>query len=171
MNDCWIMIVARPPEIKEKAPKNRLCLVGTIFNQCGKRSHPPTTGGNIWRHAIFSAEPIVLTHFGQTPRVLSRSYLVNTPPGFTEVAHFPEFWTYLAKKSVKYGVRSPKFNWASFAQLYSLAKAPQPPPRIWAHIRWRYWSVKNQDRRHLDLKINDKTLCDSAQNYVHEVSR
>ncbi len=28
---------------------------------------------------------------------------------------------------VKYGVRSPKFIWASCAQLYSLAETPQPP--------------------------------------------
>ncbi len=41
------------------------------------------------------------------------------------------------------------FVWASFAQLYSLAEIPQstpsPPPRIWAHIRGRYWSTKIDD--------------------------
>ncbi len=32
------------------------------------------------------------------------------------------------------------------AQLYSLAETPQsPPPRIWAHIRERYWSAKVDD--------------------------
>jgi hypothetical protein len=29
---------------------------------------------------------------------------------------------------------------------YSLAETPQhPPPRIWAHIRGRYWSAKVDD--------------------------
>jgi hypothetical protein len=36
-----------------------------------------------------------------------------------------------------------KFIWAPCAQMYSLAETPQatppPPPRIWAHIRGRYW--------------------------------
>jgi hypothetical protein len=36
---------------------------------------------------------------------------------------------------VKYDVRSPKVIWAPCAQLYSLAKTPQPPsPCNWAHI-------------------------------------
>jgi hypothetical protein len=57
-----------------------------------------------------------------------------------------------------YSVRSPKFIWALCAQLYSLTETPQPKdykttpnphyPRIWAQIRGRYWSTK-QDRRHL----------------------
>ncbi len=40
--------------------------------------------------------------------------------------------------------RSTKFIWALCTQLYSLAETPQlpPPPRIWAHIRGRYWSAK-----------------------------
>ncbi len=41
--------------------------------------------------------------------------------------------------TAKYGVRSPKFIWASCAQQCSLAEIPQLPPppplRIWAHIR------------------------------------
>jgi hypothetical protein len=41
---------------------------------------------------------------------------------------------------VKYEVRSPKFIWAT---LYSGTHwlRPRPPPRIWAHIRGRYWSA------------------------------
>ncbi len=38
--------------------------------------------------------------------------------------------------------------WAPCAQLYSLAETPQPPPpapRIWAHMRGRYWSAKKDD--------------------------
>ncbi len=39
------------------------------------------------------------------------------------------------------------FKLGSCVQLYSLAKTPQlpPPPRIWAHIRGRYWSAKIDD--------------------------
>jgi hypothetical protein len=35
----------------------------------------------------------------------------------------------------------------SYVQLYSLAEASQlaPFPRIWAHIRGRYWSAKIDD--------------------------
>ncbi len=33
----------------------------------------------------------------------------------------------------------------SCAQLYSWAETPHPPPRIWAHIRRRYWSAKIDD--------------------------
>jgi hypothetical protein len=44
----------------------------------------------------------------------------------------------------KYRVRSPLFVWAPCAQLYSLAETP-PFPRIWAHIRGRYWSAKIED--------------------------
>jgi hypothetical protein len=35
----------------------------------------------------------------------------------------------------------------SCVQLYSLAETPQlpPSPRIWAHIRGRYWSAKIDD--------------------------
>jgi hypothetical protein len=47
--------------------------------------------------------------------------------------------------TAKYGIRSPKFIWAPCAQLYSLAETPQPPPRIWAPIRGRYWSAKIED--------------------------
>ncbi len=39
-----------------------------------------------------------------------------------------------------------------YTAVYSLAETSQqrpPPPRIWAHIRGRYWSAKAQDRRHL----------------------
>jgi hypothetical protein len=51
---------------------------------------------------------------------------------------------------VKYGVRSPKLIWAPlYMYLYSLAKTPNPTftpsPRIWAHIRGRYWSAKMDD--------------------------
>ncbi len=37
-----------------------------------------------------------------------------------------------------------KVSLGSCVQLYSLAETPQlpPPPRIWAHIRGRYWSAK-----------------------------
>ncbi len=52
------------------------------------------------------------------------------------------------KALVTYGVRSPKFIWASvYVQLYSLAETPQlpPSPLIWAHIRGRYWSAKIDD--------------------------
>ncbi len=47
--------------------------------------------------------------------------------------------------------RSPKFIWAPCVQLYSLAETPQlpPAPRIWTHIRERYWSMVSQDRRYL----------------------
>ncbi len=41
-----------------------------------------------------------------------------------------------------------KFIWAPCAQLYSSAETPQlppPSPRIWAHIRGRYWSAKIDD--------------------------
>jgi hypothetical protein len=49
----------------------------------------------------------------------------------------------LSHPQFNYGVRSPKFIWAPCAQLFSLADTPQPPPpRIWAHIRGRYWSAK-----------------------------
>jgi hypothetical protein len=43
--------------------------------------------------------------------------------------------------------RSPKFIWAPFAQLFSLAETrnPPPPPHIWAHIRERYWSPRIDD--------------------------
>jgi hypothetical protein len=36
---------------------------------------------------------------------------------------------------------------SSCVQLYSLAETPQfpPSPRIWAHIRGRYWSAKLDD--------------------------
>jgi hypothetical protein len=35
----------------------------------------------------------------------------------------------------------------SCVQLYSLAETPQlpPPPRIWAHVRGRYWPAKIDD--------------------------
>jgi hypothetical protein len=50
--------------------------------------------------------------------------------------------THRSTSKVKYGVRSPRFIWASCAQLYSLAETPHPtPPRIWAHIRVRCWSA------------------------------
>ncbi len=44
----------------------------------------------------------------------------------------------------KYGVWSPKFILGSCVHLYSLAETPQLPlsPRIWAHMRGRYWSAK-----------------------------
>ena len=37
-----------------------------------------------------------------------------------------------------------KVDLGSCVQLYSLAKTPQlpPAPRIWAHIRGRYWSAQ-----------------------------
>jgi hypothetical protein len=50
----------------------------------------------------------------------------------------------LKRSQVKYGVRSRRVNWAPCPQLYSLAETPQLPssPRIWDHIRGRYWSAK-----------------------------
>ncbi len=41
-------------------------------------------------------------------------------------------------------LRSPKIVQAQCAQLYSLAETSQPAlsPRIWSHIRGRYWSAK-----------------------------
>jgi hypothetical protein len=48
----------------------------------------------------------------------------------------------------KYGVRSSKFIWAhEYSCTRSLAETPQlpPPPRMWAHIRGRYWSAKIDD--------------------------
>ncbi len=44
---------------------------------------------------------------------------------------------------VKHEVRSPKFIWVP-VYMYSLAETLQipPPPRIWAHIRGRYWSAR-----------------------------
>ncbi len=54
-------------------------------------------------------------------------------------------WT--GRSKVKYGVRSPKFIWASCAQLYSLAETSEllTSPRIWALIRERYWPAKMDD--------------------------
>jgi hypothetical protein len=57
---------------------------------------------------------------------------------------------------IKYGDRSPKFIWApvNTEQLYSLAEAPQPPtlsPRIWPHIRGRYWAAKIGDSDDISL--------------------
>ncbi len=53
---------------------------------------------------------------------------------------------------VPYGVGSPKFIWAPYSQLYGTvligwdpATSPSPSPRIWAHIRRRYWSAKIDD--------------------------
>jgi hypothetical protein len=42
----------------------------------------------------------------------------------------------------KYRVRSPKFIWAP---LHSCTHWLRLPPRIWAHIRGRYWSAKIDD--------------------------
>ncbi len=41
----------------------------------------------------------------------------------------------------------PEVYLGSCVQLYSLAETPQlsPYPRIWAHIRGRYWSDKIDD--------------------------
>jgi hypothetical protein len=54
------------------------------------------------------------------------------------------------KSYVKYGVRSLKFNWAPFAQLYSLAETPQPPTPIPPHLgSYARALLVVQDRRHL----------------------
>jgi hypothetical protein len=42
-------------------------------------------------------------------------------------------------------IRSPKFVWALCAQLYSSADIPQHTPRIWTHIRRRYWAAQIDD--------------------------
>jgi len=42
-------------------------------------------------------------------------------------------------------VKSPKFIWASCVQLYLFGWDPATPPRIWAHIRGRYWLAKIDD--------------------------
>ncbi len=51
---------------------------------------------------------------------------------------------YLLLAYVKYGVRSPKFFLGSIctAVLIGWDPATPPSPRIWAHIRGRYWSAK-----------------------------
>jgi hypothetical protein len=50
---------------------------------------------------------------------------------------------------VNYGVRSPEYIWTPCAQLYSLAKSPQPqplPPHLGSYTRA---PLVSQDRRHL----------------------
>jgi hypothetical protein len=54
---------------------------------------------------------------------------------FTAFCQIPSLWLVaiwrffsLSSHIIKYGVRSSKFIWAPCAQLYSLAKTPQPPP-------------------------------------------
>jgi hypothetical protein len=49
---------------------------------------------------------------------------------------------------VKYGVRSLKFIWApvySCTHWLGPRNSSPPPPRIWAHLRGRYWSAKIDD--------------------------
>ncbi len=50
-----------------------------------------------------------------------------------------------AKQRLNMEVNLQSFFWA--VQLHSLAETPQlpPSPRIWAHIRGRYWSSKIDD--------------------------
>ncbi len=67
---------------------------------------------------------------------------------FTSTRTFRNYCLHRGKRRplVKQGVISPNFICAPCAQLYSLADNPQPPPpRIWAHIRGRYWSTKVDD--------------------------
>ncbi len=57
------------------------------------------------------------------------------------------FWLPSVLITGKNGVRSPKFIWASCAQLYLLAEAPQPsPPHLGSYTRAL---LVCQDRRHL----------------------
>ncbi len=49
------------------------------------------------------------------------------------------------KPRVKYGVRSPKFNWAPCTQLFSLAEASQLPPPPAFGLIGRYRSAKIDD--------------------------
>jgi hypothetical protein len=62
---------------------------------------------------------------------------------------------YLRNPQVKYEV-----DLGSCVQLYSLAEIPQlyPSPRIWAHIRGRYWSAKiysNYEKPKPQLEISN----------------
>jgi hypothetical protein len=75
-------------------------------------------------------------------------FLNFTFPYSISLSSFSYFNIPLSPSLVKYGVRSPKFIWALCAQLYSLAETPQLPPlspRLWTHLRGRYWSAKIDD--------------------------
>jgi hypothetical protein len=67
---------------------------------------------------------------------------------------------------IEYVVRSPKFIWAPCSQLFSLAETPQPSPtpRIWAHIRGRYWSAKIDDISYV-VTLWWKSTNDREKNY------
>jgi hypothetical protein len=54
----------------------------------------------------------------------------------------------LPEPEVKYGVRSSKFNWAPYAQLYSLAETPQPLPFHSPYLG-SYTLLASQERLHL----------------------
>ncbi len=53
-------------------------------------------------------------------------------------------WNEKQKHKLNVELDLQKFFWAPCAQLYSLAEIPNPHPfpRIWAHIRGRYWPRK-----------------------------
>jgi hypothetical protein len=54
---------------------------------------------------------------------------------------------YFRAESINKSNRGPLGLPLSSLQLFSLADTPQPPPspRIWTHIRGRYWSAKKDD--------------------------
>ncbi len=71
------------------------------------------------------------------------SFLHNLTSDFR---NFAKYVVILGTTIVKYGVRSPKFIWAPvYSCTHGLDSAIPPSPRIWAHIRGRYWSAKIDD--------------------------
>jgi hypothetical protein len=53
----------------------------------------------------------------------------------------------------------------------SLAEIPQlpPPPSIWAHIRWRCWSLVSQDRRHLLVTLCTDKKEEKISSYIRKL--
>ncbi len=157
-NKLWWMIAGSwlLPDLQKSRKKHRkiFCALLALFL---------TTGGNIRRHAIFSAEPIVLTHFGQTLSVLLRSYLVNTPqvsPRWRIFLSFEHIWQ-KHRLNLELDLQS-LFGLHLHSCIHWPRPHTPPPPHLGSYRRALLFS---QDRQHLFVTVSNMKLIYKNENF------